>query len=147
MPTGHSLTDDWIPEMGCPIGRTPKLKFLRWQQGLNLVLVDDVFGIRGCEWDFYSAAGSVSDEHGTGYEWRLDTPDGRTATFRINNKEYDLSKGALFVIKANEDKVDIHQLSRDLAALPFDTGTLKAFLINDAEVRKLFGKDHAAKEQ
>jgi hypothetical protein len=89
--------------------------------------------------DFYHDAGSAWNQRGARYIWRLDTPDGNWATFRIDDKEYDLSEGALFVIKANGDKVEVHQLNRDLGALPFDTAVIGKFLKNDADVRKIFG--------
>ena len=46
-----------------------------------------------------------------------------------------------------DDKVEIHQLSGDLAALPFDNQAMKAFLINDTEVRKIFGVSDVDKQK
>jgi hypothetical protein len=65
----------------------------------------------------------------------------RVLTVRINGKEYDLSKGVLFVIKAKGDQVEVHQLQRDLTAIPFDVNGCKEPLVKDAEIRKLLGLD------
>jgi hypothetical protein len=120
-------------------------EFLTWREGLTFLWVDDLSGTGDSSrtgessGDFYYDAGSAWNDDGARYEWRLDTPDGKTATFRINDKEYDISQGTLFVIKAKGDKVEVHQLNRDLSALPIDGPAIHEFLKNDAEVRKIFG--------
>jgi hypothetical protein len=121
---------------------SPDFEFFRWRKGLQLLTVDSLgFRVRGYSTDSYDCEGGAdrSEKYGPGYKWRLHTPDGKTATFRFDDREYDLSKGALFVIKANADKVDVHQLNRDLSALPFDKTAIGEYLKNDAEVRKILG--------
>ena len=140
MPTGHSSTSGWVPELKAESGDShPTFHIVKWKQGLTLIRVDDITGLEHSEMDFYQCFGSASNERGARYTWRLYTPDGRRATFRIDDKQYDLSEGALFVIKAKVDKVEVHQLNRDLGALPFDSAVIGEFLKNDAEVQKIFG--------
>jgi hypothetical protein len=140
MPSGHRSTSGIVPELKSASGHSfPRFEFLQWRQGLTLLRVDDISGREDSERDFYHDAGTAWNENGARYEWRLDTTDGNTATFRINENEYDLSEGTLFVIKAKDDKVEVHQLNRDLAALPFDSAAIRNLLKNDAEVRKIFG--------
>ena len=49
---------------------------------------------------------------------------------------YDLSKGALFVLKAKGEQVEVRQLSRDLSAIPFDA-KCRDVIENDAEILKV----------
>ncbi len=126
---------------------SPEFELFRWREGLNLLIVDGLgFHVRTGMRYFYNCEGAAegSKEYGPGYEWRLDTADGETATFRFDDKEYDLSEGALFVIKAKNDKVEVHQLNRDLSTIPFDSAAVSEYLKNDVEVRKILGvKDEA----
>src|ERR1019366_4036235 len=57
-----------------------------------------------------------------GYKWTFETKDGKTVTFKIDGKEYDPSKGELFVtkIKGEGEPVEVHQLKRDLSVIPFE---------------------------
>ena len=82
---------------------------------------------------------TVGSPDAGGYECRLETKDGKTAICRINGKEYDLSNGTLFVIKAKGEQVEVHQLKRDVATIPFDTNDCKEPIQTDAEIRKLLG--------
>jgi hypothetical protein len=117
--------------------------FCTWREGLVFLKVDDLSKPGESSFDFYHAVGSASNKDGTRYEWRLDTSDGITATVRINDKDYDIAEGTLFVVTAQRDKVEVHQLSRDLSELarphPFDHSAIIKFLGNDSEVRKILG--------
>jgi hypothetical protein len=140
MPTGHSSSSGGIRGL-CTY------EFACWQQGIHVAIVDDLVadGKGGSRADFYSHAGSKQDPHGARYEWRLDTADGKTATFRINDKEYDLTEGSLFVIRAQDDKVNVHQLRRDLSAISCHGAAIMQYLANDAELRKILGASELAK--
>ena len=76
---------------------------------------------------------------GVGYKRR------KTATFKIDGKEFDLTKGAVFVLKAKGDRVEVQQLNRDLAAITFDADACREFLKKDAEIQKIFGMGDPAK--
>jgi hypothetical protein len=126
---------------------SPEFKLLRWSEGLNLLVVDALgFRVRVAmsgrmRAGFYHCEGSAenSERYGSGYKWELDTPDGKRATFKFGGKEYDLSEGTLFVIKANGDNVEVRQLNRHLPALAFDKRVIAEYLKNDSEVRKIVG--------
>ncbi len=74
-----------------------------------------------------------------GYKCQLETTDGKSADYRINGKEYDLTNGTLFVIKAKGKQIEVHQLKRDLTKIPFDAADCKGPIEKDAEIRKLLG--------
>ena len=119
--------------------------FLQWKEGLMLLLVDDIEkshqsrGSASTSNPVYSGSGSAESADGRGYKWQIETTDGKAATFRIDGKEYDLSKGALFVIKAKGEQVEVHQLKRDLTTIPFDADGCKEHLKKDAEILRLLG--------
>jgi len=115
--------------------------FYTWREGLVFLKIDDLSKPGESRADFYDAVGSASNKDGTRYEWRLHSSDGITAMVRIDDKDYDIAEGTLFVIKAQRDKVEVHQLSRDPSALarprPFDHAAIIDFLKNDPDVRKI----------
>ena len=127
------------------------ITFLRWNEGLKVLFVDDVKGGTSS-----SGSGSTDNPVHTqivsaaspdtgGYKCQLETKDGKSAICRINGKDYDLSRGALFVIKAKGEQVEVHQLKRDLSTIPFDTDHGRHPLQKDAEIRKLLGLGDLAK--
>ena len=147
-----------IPPAGCRPRSTPpgadttsasdgQMSFvsLRWKEGLRLLFVDDLKGdhaSRGSgstESSVYTQVGSAGPANGARCDWRLETVDGKAARLTINSKAYDLTKGALFVAKANGDEFSIHQLQRDLSTLPAEPLECQAALKRDAELMKLLG--------
>jgi hypothetical protein len=118
------------------------IAFLRWKEGLRVLVVDDVTGQHGSHGTgstdnpVYTATVSAGDADAGGYTCRLETRDGKSAACRINGKEYDLSKGTLFVIKAKGAQTEVHQLRRDLAAVPFDLQGCRKAVEKDAEIQR-----------
>jgi len=118
------------------------ITFLRWKEGLMVLFVDNVKGSHrsggsgSTDNPVHTATVSAGPETG-GYKCQIETKDGKSATCRINGKEYDLSKGTLFVIKAKGEQVEVHQLKRDLTAIPFDADGCREPLQKDAEIRNL----------
>lgn len=140
--SGYSWTSGSVPGLKSANKHlSPDFEFFRWWDGLTILIVEDVqgFGHGSGSGDNYQWKLAADNDHGLRYECQLDTTNGKTATFRIDDKEYDLSRGALFVIKARDDKIEVYQLNRNLSALPFDSAVIGDFLKNDAEVRKIFG--------
>jgi hypothetical protein len=121
------------------------IQFLRWDEGLRVLFVDDVKGNHGSHGSgstddpVHTSTVSAGSAEAGGYQSVLETKDGKSANCRINGKEYDLAKGALFVIKAKGEQVEVHQVQRDLTAIPFDVNGCKEPLEKDAEIRKLLG--------
>ena len=117
-----------------------------------LLLVDDVKGghsVKTTHEDIrkggFTQSGSSGANDGRGYKWKFETKDGKAASFRIEGKEYDLSKGTLFVIKEKAEQADVRQFKRDLSTIPFDFDGCLEFLEKDDEIQKVFGADWRAK--
>ncbi len=143
---------------GCGTGSTPpgasristsapgmNIAFLRWKEGLIVLFVDDVKGGHGSggsgstDNPVHVSTVSAGAPDSGGYNCQLETTDGKSANCRINGKEFDLSNGTLFVIKAKGDQVEVHQLMRDLTKIPFDATGCRDPIEKDIEIRKLLG--------
>ena len=72
-------------------------------------------------------------------DWQLETPDGSSIKVRLNGKEYDASKGNLFLVKTKGGKTEVEQLTKDLPGGLPDRKMVEAFARNDAAVSKFLG--------
>ncbi|HUG69517.1 MAG TPA: hypothetical protein VMM76_17330 [Pirellulaceae bacterium] len=119
---------------------------LKWNEGLAIMLVDhcDVHHMSGSSdtgepnrrtgdahwWD------EDSKEWQGGYEWQLETTDGRTAVFTVNNVKYDLSQGAVFRIDINGYEATVKQLDHDLSNIQPNRTSCDNFVTADPELIK-----------
>jgi len=69
-------------------------------------------------------------------EWRCDTSDGRTGVVRIDGQQYDLSKGAIFLVSTKGGRAEVQQLQRDLARFKPGHDGLEELAKEDAEVAR-----------
>jgi hypothetical protein len=141
----HDADDSAQPGYDQLVSSRPDVTYLKWKEGASLLLVDDIFlggshhsgGSGSTNNPIYSGSGSAKAADGGAYKWQVETTDGKAVKFSIDGKEYDLSKGSLFVMKVKGDKTEVHQLKRDLSTIPFDTRKCEEALKKDAEVMKL----------
>src|SRR5262245_62244048 len=75
--------------------------------------------------------GFAASKDGRRFDWQLETTDGRSVKCRVAGKEYDLAKGALFLVKTKGGKAEVEQLSRDLSAVQPEVESCKAFVRKD----------------
>jgi hypothetical protein len=112
--------------------------FYKWDDGLRVMFVDGVAGnvIRnGTIGAFVSTeTGSVVRPDGQGYTWRIATTDGKSAELTIGDSRYDLTKGKLFAMRLEGDKIVVHQLDVDLSALGLSIEQCAAFFDQHPEV-------------
>jgi len=125
-------------------------QFLRWKEGLSVLLVDDNPGGARSGLNFRAGGpaeggdnywGMVPAERPgirSGVEWHLTAADGKKAfNLTIDAREYDFSKGTLFVIKTKGVRfIEILQLKRDLSVVPPGATQCRDYIKNDAEVMK-----------
>ena len=75
--------------------------FMKWNEGLTLMIWHEAFtssnnhGSSSTESPVYRLEGYAESDDGIRIEWNLETSDGKTAEFAINNTEYDLTEGSL----------------------------------------------------
>ena len=118
--------------------------FLKWEEGLAIMIVDPMMNEhRGPTGPSTSEPipgihGSAKSEDGASYDWQLETTDGRTAKFTINDVQYDLANGTLFVVYANGEHIRVQQLDEDLSHVnAADAQACQAFLRGKPDVTKL----------
>lgn len=117
----------------------------RWQNGERVMFVDNILGTHSSSGSgstsdsTYRSIVSASSPSSGGYECRLDTTDGSISAFHIDGNAYDLSNGALFVIRAVGEQVDVHQMERDLKDVPFNSEDCRKYVEQDAMIRELLG--------
>lgn len=83
----------------------------------------------------HRAAGYASASDGRRVDWRLETADGQTATFGIDGRSYDLSEGALFLVRTEDGDVQVQQLDRDLPKVHPTNESCQAFAETDPDVQ------------
>lgn len=88
---------------------------LQWKEGLTISMVDDSHGGHqnsgsgSTEDPVWRGQGSISSQNDQDITWRVETKDGKTANFFINEQPYDLTQGTLFLIKTNTGSPQIMQ--------------------------------------
>lgn len=116
--------------------------FLHWKEGLRILIWFDVAGEvsgsgSGSTSDpVYRVAGRASASDGRRIDWRVETADGRTATFSIDGRSYDLSKGVLFLVRTKGGDLQVQQLDRDLSAVGPTNESCEAFAETDPDISR-----------
>jgi hypothetical protein len=120
--------------------------FVGWKQGPIIMICCDIAGAGCGTSDGYSgpppvrqASGSASARDGRRMDWILERTAGQSAKFWVNGKEYDLSRGTLFLVKTKAGKTEVEQLDRDLSAVQPDQESCKKFAQEDPAVSMLIG--------
>jgi hypothetical protein len=83
--------------------------------------------------------GSQSSGDGRRFEWSVETADGRSIKCRLDEKEYDASKGTLFLVKTKGGKTEVEQLAKVLSSVPADSRSVEEFVRKDGTVSKFLG--------
>ncbi|MCO6042739.1 hypothetical protein NG895_02355 [Aeoliella sp. ICT_H6.2] len=120
--------------------------FLKWDEGSAIMLVDwcdghHISGSSGSfEFDQRKGDAQTWDENANEwkleYKWQPETADGLTATFTINDVDYDLSEGAVFRIDASGEETVITQVDRDLSKIPPDRNGCDYFVATTVELKQ-----------
>jgi hypothetical protein len=114
--------------------------FLHWKEGLRVMMWFDMADEVSAEGSgstsdpIHKMEGYASATDGRRVDWRLETADGRTATFSIDGQAYDLSQGALFLITTRGGTTQVRQLNRDLSAVQATNESCEAFATADPDV-------------
>jgi hypothetical protein len=126
-------------------------EYFHWQEGLNVLIWHDANTSSTC----HSSGSTRSDTHlvqcqavsedGFEFFWQIETSDGRTAQFTINNQPIDLANGTVFLITLDSDLLDIQQLQRDLSGVSAEHQSITQFSLDDREINQ-FIQSTAPKE-
>jgi hypothetical protein len=83
-----------------------------------------------------SFSGQNSSADGRLVEWRGETSDGKTGVVTINETQYDLAEGSLFLVSTVGRKARVRQLKRDWLGLRQGGEGLKSLAKEDPEVKQ-----------
>ena len=120
--------------------------FLRWQEGLEVILWHDLTGestagsagfVAG---RFYIERGSAHAADGRSLAWEVQSTHGTLGEAQIGGVRYDLAAGTLFLVTTQGDATEVRQLPRDLSAVPLDHDAVLAFARNDPDVAAFLNK-------
>jgi hypothetical protein len=147
-----------VPLSACSPGSTPPgpyaaygtvgqvgYVYYRWKEGLALMIWHDIAGSSmssgsGSTTDpVYRLHGYAESQDGRRLDWELQTSDGMTAQFEIDNTSYDLLDGALFIITTQGGETDVRQLERDLSDVQTNHESCLAFARSDPDLVKFIG--------
>ncbi|KPJ90430.1 MAG: hypothetical protein AMJ53_13575 [Gammaproteobacteria bacterium SG8_11] len=112
-------------------------EYYRWEDGLRLMIWHD--GI-----DHLSCSSSTNGYYeiecfgmligNRTFAWHLETNDGNTAQFSIDDHLLDLDEGNLFIIQSSGKDTEVKQLKRDLSDVQADAGSVTEFGLSDPDI-------------
>ncbi|UCC87111.1 MAG: hypothetical protein JSV81_20030 [Anaerolineales bacterium] len=114
--------------------------FYRWEEGLALMIWHDAIaaymssGSGSTASPVYELKSYAETQDGRRVDWELQTSDGKTAQFMIDNTGYDLSKGTLFIITTKNDQTEVRQLFRNLSDVQPNRESCLAFARSDPDL-------------
>jgi hypothetical protein len=124
-------------------------EFLRWEEGLAIMIWHDFLGDSGAFSEsqgsafstdpVYKLEGYAASGEGHRFEWAVQTQDGQTAQFWLDERLYDLADGALFIVTLKEGRVDVTQLDRELSGVQPNYDSCLAFAQGDPDVARFIG--------
>ena len=117
--------------------------FLRWQGGPTILICSAPGGSQSSygtgstedpvhrEWGDHSAHGVRQ------FEWHSENTKSLDIKFTLAGKEYDLTKGTLFLVTVTNGETKVQQINRDLSGVQFTAESSQAFIKQDPDVSKL----------
>ncbi|WP_420641588.1 neocarzinostatin apoprotein domain-containing protein [Candidatus Leptofilum sp.] len=114
--------------------------YFLWQEGLGIMIWHDAIQSSTCD-----SGGAVGDatnltqcaavsESGSGFTWQIETADGRSAQIQIDNQQFDLANGTVFLVKTAGGETEIQQLQRDLSGVTSEGSSITTFGLADPEI-------------
>jgi len=74
-------------------------------------------------------------------EFHFKTKDEKTGPVIINEEQYDLANGGLFLVSASDSPIRVKQLKRDMRNVKFEKESLQEFAKDDADIVAFFADD------
>jgi len=106
---------------------------LAWDEGLRILIWTDLTGAWGStgsgstEDEVYREEGYAEAPDGQSFVYYLETRDGLTASFSIDDKPFDLEQGSLFLVVSSDGEIEVTQLDYDLSTLTPTNEGIEAF--------------------
>jgi len=115
-------------------------EYFHWREGLDIMIWYDA-----AQSSFCDSSGSTSaemhvvscqalSESGRNLDWRIETSDGLTGKFALDNNQFDLSAGNVFVVSTAQDPPQVRQFQRDLSGVKPENESIIDFGLNDPDI-------------
>jgi hypothetical protein len=116
--------------------------FLRWKGGPTILICSDFGGTSShgsgtTEDPVWRESGCFSARDGRRFEWHTENTKSLDVKFTLAGKEYDLSKGTMFLVTVTNGETKVQQINRDLSGVQFTSESSRAFIQQDPDVSKL----------
>ena len=117
-------------------------EYFHWREGLGIMIWYNAAQSSSCD-----SSGSTSEkkhvvrcqtsyESGRSLDWQIETSDGLTAKFVLDNNQFSLSDGNVFVVSTTQDPPEIRQFQRDLSGVKPENESIIEFGLNDPDIAK-----------
>ena len=113
---------------------------LQWKEGLLISIVDDSQGAHhnagsgSSEDPVWRGQGNITGRNGQDITWRVETTDGKTGQFFIDEQAYDLTQGTLFLIKTSGESTQVMQQQSGFNGSCSDDESCQQLLKQDSAV-------------
>jgi hypothetical protein len=115
-------------------------EYFHWQEGLDVMIWYNAPQSSSCD-----SSGSTStkthvvqcqaiSETGQSFDWQIETSDGLTGKFVLNNNQFDLTEGNVFVVSTAQGQIDIQQFQCDLSSVRPESESITEFGLNDPDI-------------
>jgi hypothetical protein len=113
-------------------------EFYRWEDGLTVMIWHDGVRHTNCSTttlgQHYEVKCQAISNLGHTFEWLIETGDGKTAKFLIDDIRYDLVNGNVFILTSKSDKTETRQLKRDLSEVQPSAESVTGFGLSDPDI-------------
>lgn len=122
-------------------------EYYRWEEGLRLMIWHDGINHVSCSTSTnnrrYEIECNAIAYTNNSFEWHLETNDGITAKFIIDDHLFDLSDGNLFIATSLGEDTEVRQVKRDLSEVQANAESVTEFGLSDPVVLEFI---HASSE-
>ena len=120
------------------------MSIIHGYDGLSILICSDIAGgssmsttMTGSSPPVQKSVGYAASQDERRLDWLIEKRNGQKTTCRLNNKDFDLQKGTLFLVKTKGGETKIDQLTQDLSEVSPDTESFTDFAKKNSEVSAL----------
>jgi hypothetical protein len=134
-PPGASIVSGIILETNVYVS------LLKWDEGLQVVLVDSQtshisHGKGSSSNPVFKQTGTAKSEGTIGYDWEIETADGKSAEIKIAGQSFEAAKGTFFVVDEDGGKVDVKQYKFSVPQSTNSSKRLIQVITEDLNIKK-----------
>ena len=139
-PVSTPVSTPPAPDMAGGVYVHVAYEYFHWQEGLDVMIWYDAAQSSSCDSSGSTSAKThvvqcqVISDTGQNLDWQIETSDGLTGEFTLNNDQFDLSEGNVFVVSTVQYPIEIRQFQRDLSSVKPESESITEFGLNDPDI-------------